>query len=74
MKRTIIIILSFISLVSVAQESRTIGGNLLNGSDSFEEIDPAVLNEDKVRYKEVNTISVSALTVSRKEESLTLFI
>ncbi|MBQ7811993.1 MAG: hypothetical protein IJZ70_03745 [Bacteroidales bacterium] len=51
MKRTIIIFLSLIPLFTMAQEPEIIGGYLLDGKDSFEELDAAVLTESKSKEK-----------------------
>lgn len=51
MKRIIIIFLSLIPLVAEAQEAKIIGGYLLDGMDSFEELDAAVLTESRTKEK-----------------------
>ena len=51
MKRTIIIFLSLISLIAQAQEPQIIGGYLLDGKDSFEELEAAVLTESRSKDK-----------------------
>lgn len=51
MKRTIIIFLSLIPLFTMAQEPEIIGGYLLDGKDSFEELEAAVLTESKSKEK-----------------------
>ena len=51
MKRTLIIFLSIIPLFAMAQESQTIGGYLLDGKDSFEELEAAVLTESRSKAK-----------------------
>ena len=51
MKRTLIIFLSLIPLFAMAQESQTIGGYLLDGKDSFEELEAAVLTESRSKAK-----------------------
>lgn len=47
MKRILTILLSLGPLFAVAQEPYIIGGYLLDGKDSFEELDAAVLTESK---------------------------
>ena len=54
MKRTIIIILSLIPLLAMAQEPQIIGGYLLDGKDSFEELEAAVLTESKSKAKKLD--------------------
>ena len=51
MKRTLITILSLIPLLAMAQEPRIIGGYLLDGKDSFEELEAAVLTESRSKEK-----------------------
>ena len=51
MKRTILLFLSLLSLVAKAQEPQIIGGYLLDGKDSFEELDAAVLTESDSKEK-----------------------
>ena len=51
MKRTLIILLSLIPLFAKAQEPQIIGGYLLDGKDSFEELEAAVLTESKSKEK-----------------------
>ena len=51
MKRTLIIFLSIIPLFAMAQESQIIGGYLLDGKDSFEELEAAVLTESRSKAK-----------------------
>ena len=51
MKRTLIILLSLIPLFTEAQEPQIIGGYLLDGKDSFEELEAAVLTESKSKEK-----------------------
>ena len=51
MKRTIIIFLSLISLIAQAQKPQIIGGYLLDGKDSFEELEAAVLTESRSKDK-----------------------
>ena len=51
MKRTLIIFLSIIPLFAMAQESQTIRGYLLDGRDSFEELEAAVLTESRSKAK-----------------------
>lgn len=72
MKRMIIIILSLISLIAEAQEIRSIGASLLNDTNPFEEIDSAVLNEGKVRYKELTDkgMMIPGALVSATSESI----
>ena len=47
----IIVILSLIPLFAMAQEPQIIGGYLLDGKDSFEELDAAVLTESRSKEK-----------------------
>lgn len=49
MKRIIAILLSFAPLFAFAQEHQIIGGYLLDGEDSFEELDAAVVTDAKRR-------------------------
>lgn len=49
MKRTLLLTLSLISLIAGAQESQIMGGYLLDGNDSFEELDAAVLTDDRTK-------------------------
>ena len=51
MKRIAILILSLIPLFAKAQEPQIIGGYLLDGKDSFEELEAAVLTESKSKEK-----------------------
>lgn len=51
MKRTLFMILSLIPLFATAQEPQIIGGYLLDGKDSFEELEAAVLTESKSKEK-----------------------
>ena len=51
MKRIIAILLSFAPLFAFAQEHQIIGGYLLDGEDSFEELDAAVVTDAKRRDK-----------------------
>ena len=54
MKRTLIILLSLIPLFAMAQEPQIIVGNLLDGKDSFEELEAAVLTESKSKAKKLD--------------------
>ena len=54
MKRTLIIFLSIIPLFAMAQESQTIRGYLLDGRDSFEELEAAVLTESRSKAKRLD--------------------
>ena len=54
MKRTLIILLSLIPLFAEAQEPQIIGGYLLDGGDSFEELEAAVLTESKSKEKKLD--------------------
>lgn len=54
MKRTITILLYLIPLLAMAQEPQVIGGYLLDGKDSFEELDAAVLDESKSKEKNLD--------------------
>lgn len=49
MKRTLLLTLSLISLIAGAQESQIMGGYLLDGNDSFEELEAAVLTDDRTK-------------------------
>ncbi len=51
MKRIAILILSLTPLFAMAQEPQIIGGYLLDGKDSFEELEAAVLTESKSKEK-----------------------
>jgi hypothetical protein len=51
MKRILIAVLSLIPLLAIAQESQTIGGYLLDGKDSFEKLEAAVLTESISKAK-----------------------
>ena len=55
MKRTLIIFLSLIPLFSMAQEPQIIGGYLLDGKDSFEELEAAILTESKSKEKNLDS-------------------
>ena len=54
MKRIIAILLSFAPLFAFAQELQIIGGYLLDGEDSFEELDAAVITDAKRRDKNLD--------------------
>ena len=54
MKRTLIILLSLIPLFAKAQEPQIVGGYLLYGKDSFEELEAAVLTESKSKAKKLD--------------------
>ena len=54
MKRIIAILLSFAPLFAFAQEHRIIGGYLLDGEDSFEELDAAVITDTKRKDKNLD--------------------
>ena len=54
MKRLTIIILSLAPLFAAAQEPQIIGGYLLDGKDSFEELDAAILTESKSKEKRLD--------------------
>ena len=54
MKRMILIILSLIPLFAEAQEPQIVGGYLLDGKDSFEELEAAVLTESKSKAKKLD--------------------
>ena len=51
MKRIAILILSLIPLFAKAQSPQIIGGYLLDGKDSFEELEAAVLTESRSKEK-----------------------
>ena len=51
MKKQLIIIAMFVSILANAQEPQIIGGYLLDGKDSFEELEAAVLTESKSKEK-----------------------
>ena len=54
MKRIIAILLSFAPLFASAQEHQIIGGYLLDGEDSFEELDAAVVTDAKRKDKNLD--------------------
>ena len=54
MKRIIAILLSFAPLFAFAQEHQIIGGYLLDGEDSFEELDAAVVTNAKRRDRNLD--------------------
>ena len=54
MKRIAMIILSLIPLFAIAQEPQIIGGYLLDGKDSFEELEAAILTESKSKAKKLD--------------------
>ena len=54
MKRIIAILLSFAPLFAFAQEHQIIGGYLLDGEDSFEELDAAVITDTKRKDKNLD--------------------
>ena len=54
MKRIIAILLSFAPLFAFAQEYQIIGGYLLDGEDSFEELDAAVVTDAKRRDRNLD--------------------
>ena len=54
MKRIIAILLSFAPLFAFAQEHQIIGGYLLDGEDSFEELDAAVVSDAKRRDRNLD--------------------
>ena len=54
MKRIIAILLSFAPLFAFAQEHQIIGGYLLDGEDSFEELNAAVVTDAKRRDKNLD--------------------
>lgn len=72
MKRIIIMILSLISLIAEAQESRTIAGNLLNDGNGVEELDPAILDEGRVLYKDLTDkgMKISGGVIYASSESI----
>ena len=51
MRHTLIFILCLVPYLLMAQEPQIIGGYLLNGKDSFEELEAAVLTESKSKEK-----------------------
>ena len=51
MKRILIAVLSLIPLLAIAQEPQIIGVYLLDGKDSFEELEAAILTESKAKSK-----------------------
>ena len=55
MKRIAIIILALIPLFAAAQEPQIIGGYLLDGKDSFEELEAAVLTESRSKGKDLGS-------------------
>lgn len=54
MKRIIAILLSFAPLFAFAQDHQIIGGYLLDGEDSFEELDAAVVTDAKRKDKNLD--------------------
>ena len=54
MKRILIAVLSLIPLFAMAQEPQIIGGYLLDGKDSFEELEAAILTESKSKAKKLD--------------------
>ena len=54
MKRIIAILLSFAPLFAFAQEHQIIGGYLLDGEDSFEDLDAAVVTDAKRKDKNLD--------------------
>lgn len=54
MKRITTIFLNLIPLFTMAQEPEIIGGYLLDGKDSFEELDAAVLTASKSKEKDLD--------------------
>ena len=54
MKRVITVILSLAPLFASAQEPQIIGGYLLDGKDSFEELDAAVVTDAKRKDKNLD--------------------
>lgn len=54
MKHIAMIILSLIPLFAMAQEPQIIGGYLLDGKDSFEELEAAILTESKSKAKKLD--------------------
>ena len=54
MKRIIAILLSFAPLFAFAQEHQIIGGYLLDGEDSFDELDAAVVTDAKRKDKNLD--------------------
>ena len=55
MKRIAILILSLIPLFAKAQSPQIIGGYLLDGKDSFEELEAAILTESKSKEKNLGS-------------------
>ena len=55
MKRVITVILSLAPLFASAQEPQIIGGYLLDGKDSFEELDAAVVTDAKRKDKNLDS-------------------
>lgn len=53
MKRTLTLILSLISLIAGAQEPQIIGGYILDGNYSFEELEAAVLTEGRTKDRKL---------------------
>ena len=68
MKRIIAILLSFAPLFAFAQEHQIIGGYLLDGKDSFEELDAAVVTvKGLTAYKEIKGLSPQTTTCLASE-------
>ena len=55
MRHTLIFILCFVPYLLMAQEPQIIGGYLLDGKDSFEELEAAVLTESKSKAKKLDS-------------------
>lgn len=54
MKQIIVLLVCLTPLLMKAQEPQIIGGYLLNGNDSFEELDAAVLTESRSKDKKLD--------------------
>lgn len=72
MKHIITFFLSLLPLLASAQEPQTIGGYILEGDDSFEELDPAVLNARKTKVKNLASrgTRVPGVVISFEAENL----
>ena len=64
MKRILIAVLSLIPLFAMAQEPQIIGGYLLDGKDSFEELDAAVVTDSKRKDKNLDGKGMRLLGVA----------
>ena len=54
MRKNLTILICLLSISAMAQEPQIIGGYLLDGKDSFEELEAAVLTEPKSKAKKLD--------------------